>query len=192
MNICVFGASSSEIAQEYICLAEELGEEMAKRGHSLVFGGGATGLMGAVSRGVRNAQGISIGVSPRFFDKPGILDKECTEFVWTETMRERKQIMEERSDAVIVLPGGIGTYEEFMEMLTLKQLGRVDKPIVLFNIRGYYDPMKLLLQHTAKEGFMGERCLRLCEFAETVKEAVSMVEKIDESVSGDENWPCFR
>ena len=145
MNICIYGASSAELEQIYYDKTEELGRMMAKRGHGLVFGGGATGMMGAAARGVDSEDGYILGIAPRFFDKPGVLYENCSEFIFTETMRERKKLLEERSDATIVTPGGIGTYEEFFEILTLKSLHRLDRPIVLYNINGYYDRMKALL-----------------------------------------------
>ena len=91
-------------------------------------------------------------------------------------MRERKQLLEERSDATIVAPGGIGTYEEFFEILTLKSLGRIDRPIVLFNINGYYDGMKALLEHTAAEKFMDREILDLCGFMENPEEILDYIE----------------
>ena len=159
MNICIYGASSKSLAQEYFDAAEALGALMAQQGHTLVFGGGKSGLMGAVARGAHAHGGSIIGVAPRFFDEPGILFEDCTEFIYTETMRERKAIMEERSDAFIVLPGGIGTYEEFFEMLTLKQLGRHSKAMAMLNTRKYYDPMAAMLQNTVDEGFMSASCM---------------------------------
>ena len=137
MNICIYGASSEELKKIYYEKTEELGRLMAKRGHGLVFGGGETGLMGAAARGVSHEKGYILGISPKFFDQPGVLYQHCTEFIFTETMRERKHLLESRSDATIVVPGGIGTYEEFFEILTLKSLGRIDRPIVLYNIEGY-------------------------------------------------------
>ena len=134
MNICIYGASSEELKKIYYEKTEELGRLMAKRGHGLVFGGGETGLMGAAARGVSHEKGYILGISPKFFDQPGVLYQHCTEFIFTETMRERKHLLESRSDATIVVPGGIGTYEEFFEILTLKSLGRIDRPIVLYNI----------------------------------------------------------
>lgn len=154
MNICVYGASSDAIAEKYIKAAEKLGKEIASRGHSLVFGGGASGLMGAVVRGLQTKGGKSLGVAPSFFDKPGILHSSCDEFIFTETMRERKQIMEDRSDAFIMTPGGIGTFEEFFEILTLRQLGRHDKPIAVFNACGYYDELENMIKKAFNEGFM--------------------------------------
>ena len=131
MNICIYGASSATLEPVYYAEAEKLGELLASAGHALVFGGGREGLMGAAARGVHKMGGGIIGIAPRFFDEPGILYEHCTEMLYTDTMRERKQLMEERSQATVVLPGGIGTYEEFFEMLTLKQLGRTDRAIVI-------------------------------------------------------------
>ena len=145
MNICIYGASSAELKKIYYEKTEELGRLIGKRGHGLVFGGGKEGLMGAAARGVDREKGYILGIAPRFFDQPGVLYEHCTEFIFTENMRERKHLLESRSDATIVVPGGIGTYEEFFEILTLKSLGRIDRPIVLYNINGYYDRMKALL-----------------------------------------------
>lgn len=161
MNICIYGASSPDIDNSYFAPVEALGRTMAKRGFGLVFGGGAQGLMGAAVRGVIAAGGYSLGIAPKFFDKPGILQKDCSKFLYPETMRERKQLMEDHADAFIVLPGGIGTFEEFFEILTLKQLGRINKPIMLFNLNGYYDPLLRLLDETIAQGFMKPACRRL-------------------------------
>ena len=183
MNICIYGASSNKLAQEYYDAAEILGGLMAQQGHTLVFGGGQGGLMGAVARGAHAQGGSIIGVAPRFFDEPGILFEECTEFIYTETMRERKAIMEERSDAFIVLPGGIGTYEEFFEMLTLKQLGRHSKPMAMLNTRKYYDPMAAMLQNTVDEGFMSANCMELFGVCDTPAEVLEYVLKA-ETITG--------
>ena len=161
MNICVFGAASNAIADSYLKTVENFGAELAMRGHGLVFGGGATGLMGAVARGVAGAGGFLLGVAPHFFNTEGVLYQNCTEFIYTETMRERKQTMEDRSDAVVMVPGGIGTFEEFFEMLTLKQLGRNNKPIAVFNVNGYFDEMEAMLQKAAREQFMSAGTLDL-------------------------------
>ena len=175
MNICIYGASSRKLAQEYYDAAEALGALMTRQGHTLVFGGGQEGIMGAVARGAHAHGGKIIGIAPRFFDQPGILFADCTEFIYTDTMRERKALMEEHSEAFIVLPGGIGTYEEFFEMLTLKQLGRHNKPMVMLNTRGYYDPMAAMLQNTVDEGFMSADCLELYGVCNTPEEALDYV-----------------
>ena len=175
MNICIYGASSRKLAKEYYDAAEALGALMAQQGHTLVFGGGQEGIMGAVARGAHAHGGKIIGIAPRFFDRPGILFEECTEFIYTDTMRERKALMEEHSEAFMVLPGGIGTYEEFFEMLTLKQLGRHNKPMVMLNTRGYYGPMAAMLQNTVDEGFMSADCLELYGVCNTPEEALDYI-----------------
>lgn len=150
---------------------------MVQKGFGLVFGGGAQGLMGAAVRGVIAAGGYSLGIAPRFFDKPGILQKDCSEFLYPETMRERKQLMEERADAFIVLPGGIGTFEEFFEILTLKQLGRINKPIMLFNLNGYYGPLLRLLDETIAQGFMKPACRRLYAAFDDIETMLTAIQK---------------
>lgn len=176
MKICIYGASSRTLDEIYYTEAEKLGVFMAQRGHSLVFGGGAQGLMGAVAKGVHSEGGEILGIAPRFFDEPGILYEHCTEIILTETMRERKQLMEDKSEACIVLPGGIGTYEEFFEILTLKQLGRSSHAIVMLNTNGYFAPMQALLKHTAQERFMSENCLDIFSVADTPEAALEMLE----------------
>lgn len=175
MNICIYGASSTTLEPVYYEQAEKLGTLMAKAGHTLVFGGGREGLMGAAARGVHADGGEIIGIAPRFFDEPGVLYEHCTEMIYTDTMRERKQLMEEKSQATIVLPGGIGTYEEFFEMLTLKQLGRTDRAIVIVNTNAYYEPMQRLLEATAQSRFMSSNCLELYKLVDTPEQALDYI-----------------
>lgn len=161
MNICLYGASSTAIAKAYINPTEELGAKIAERGHTLVYGAGAAGLMGAAARGAYSRGGKIIGVVPSFLQVDGILFKDCTELIYTETMRERKEIMEQKSDAFIMTPGGIGTFDEFFEILTLKQLGRHSKPIAVFNINGYYDCLLAQLDNAVHKQFMTTNSLGL-------------------------------
>lgn len=161
MNICVYGASSNAIDKTYLEAGEKLGQEMAKRGHGLVFGGGAQGMMGAAARGVTTFDGEILGIAPSFFNVDGILYEKCTQFIYTETMRQRKQLMEEHADAFIMTAGGIGTFEEFFEILTLKQLGRHNKPIAILNTNGYYDSMEQMLRTAVEQNFMKAACLQL-------------------------------
>ena len=154
MKVCVFGASSRELAQVYYDEAYSLGAELARRGHVIVFGGGASGLMGAAARGAKSEGGYLIGVAPRFFDEPGILYEGCDEMLFTETMGERKKTMEDLSDAFVTLPGGIGTFEEFFEALTLKQLGRHAKAMAVLNTNGYYNELEAMMDRAVAEGFL--------------------------------------
>lgn len=176
MNICVYGASSENLEQIYYEEAFRLGKYLGERGHDLVFGGGNTGLMGAVARGFKEFDRQILGIAPRFFDKPGVIYKECTDFIFTDTMRVRKEYLEDKSEATIVLPGGIGTYEEFFEIYTLKSLGRIDRPIVLYNINGYYNSMKALLEHTARSNFMSSDKLDMYTVASNPEETLHYIE----------------
>lgn len=162
MRLCLYGASSNLIDKKYIEATEKLGEEMAKRGHTLVFGGGANGLMGAAARGATKAGGEILGISPKFFDVDGVLYDKCTEFIYTETMQERKHLLVTKSDGFIVMPGGPGTFDELFETLSLRQLGIHNKPIAVFNIDGYFDPLGQMLKNAYDGNFMTEEILQLC------------------------------
>lgn len=178
MKICVFGAASPNIDYEYIEKVEQFGIEMVKRGHSLVFGGGGHGLMGAAARGVHSAGGKILGVLPKFFDENNVevLCDFCDELIKPDTMRERKQIMEDNSDAFIVVPGGIGTFEEFFEILTLKQLCRHNKPIVIYNIKGYYDELIHSIDKAIEKGFIRKTCKDLYLTTDNVDEIFRYIE----------------
>lgn len=177
MNICVYGAAKESIGQIYKTTAELFGKEIAERGHTLVFGGGKYGLMGAVVRGVSKANGKSIGITPKFFCPDGVVYENCSEIYYTEDMRSRKALMEKKSDAFVVLPGGIGTYEEFFEMYTLLKLNQTKKPIAVFNINGYYNPFLKMLSATAEKGFMDKETLDLFLCSDDPKEIFDYLEQ---------------
>ncbi|MCH5187011.1 MAG: TIGR00730 family Rossman fold protein [Oscillospiraceae bacterium] len=181
MKICVFGAASPTIDEKYIKAVEELGEIMARRGHELVFGAGANGLMGAAARGVKRGGGRIHGVIPTFFEEEDIeaIYQECDELTFTASMRERKQTMEDCADAFIITPGGIGTFEEFYEILTLKQLGRHQKPIVIFNIEHYFNDLLAVMNCAVREGFITEKCLGLYTCVGEAEQAVRFAEDTD-------------
>lgn len=181
MNICVFGASSSIIHSSYIEQIEELGRELVKRGHGLVYGAGASGLMGAAARGAYELGGNIVGVVPDFFEDEdmgvdGRIFQNCTELIKTDSMRERKRIMEDMSDAFLIVPGGIGTFEEFFEVFTLKQLERHNKAIVILNVNGYYNPMLELLSASIEQGFLRKACLQLIKTSDNVYDALDYIE----------------
>ena len=178
MKIAVYGAASQLIDAVYIEKVEKLGEEMVERGHSLVFGGGGHGLMGAVARGVKRANGHILGVIQDFFIDQKIekICDFCDEMLTPITMRERKQIMEDRSDAFIIVPGGIGTYEEFFEILTLKQLCRHNKPIAIYNIDGYYNELIAAMNEAVNKKFIRPMCMEIFKVFDNTKELFEYVE----------------
>ena len=148
---------------------------LAGYGHTLIFGAGKFGIMGAVARGLRRKGGSAIGVIPTFFNESEVAFTDC-ELVYTETMRERKQIMEDRSDAFVMLPGGIGTFEEFFEILTLKQLRRHTKPIIIYNVNGYYDPLLNLIKTATAQNFMDKKCRNLYHVTDSADKVFEYLE----------------
>ena len=139
--ICVYSSSSNSIDPKYFEIAAGLGKEIAKNKDILLFGGGMRGLMGATATAVHSLGGKVIGVIPEALNQKGVVYETCDELIVTKDMRERKSIMDARSDAFIALPGGFGTLEELLEIITLKQLKYHKKPIVIINSNNFYDPM---------------------------------------------------
>lgn len=182
MFICVYGAASSLIDKSYIEAGEELGRRIAKRGHRLVFGGGNNGMMGAVARGVTEENGVTVGVIPKFFQDAGaeISYDKCTEYIFTETMSERKQFLEYTANAFIITPGGIGTFDEFFQALTLKQLGRHNKPMVIFDINGFYDEFAMALQKMVEQKFITDDCAQLCKVCTDIDEIFDYIENYNQ------------
>ena len=176
MNICVYGASSKTIDKSYLEAGEKLGRLMAERGHTLVFGGGQGGLMGAVARGMTAGKGYIIGISPRYFDVDGILYEGCDEIHVTDTMRERKQLMEDMSEAFVATPGGAGTFDELFEILTLKQVGRHNKPIVFLNTNNYYKPVFDLIDEAIEGNFMTAENRNLYAVFEDPEDLIDYIE----------------
>ena len=181
MKIAVYGAASSLIDDTYKQAGVELGKKMVDRGHSLVFGGGANGMMGSVAKGVYEKGGYILGVVPQFFHEANaeISFKNCSRYIYTDSMRERKKQMEENCDAFIISPGGIGTLDEFFEILTLKQLGRHNKAIVLFNINGFYDELDTMMTKSIQEKFITDDCKELYKVYTDVNEILDYIEKYD-------------
>lgn len=175
MNICVYGASSRLIDASFTEAGYDLGMKLAKRGYGLVFGGGDTGMMGAVARGAHDGGAHITGIAPSFFNVDGVLYPLSDELIYTETMRQRKQKMEDLSGAFIVSPGGIGTFEEFFEILTLKMLNRTQKPLIILNTDGYYDPMIAMMRHTAETSFMADCTFDLIYITDSADDALDYI-----------------
>jgi hypothetical protein len=178
MKICVFGAASALIDNKYIDEVERLGQKMAERGHSLVFGSGGAGLMGAAARGVKKGGGYILGVVPSFFKEGGVesLYEHCDKVIYTKTMRERKAIMEDEADAFIVVPGGVGTFEELYEIITLKQLLRHDKAIAILNIDGYYNGLEAFMKTAEERKFITASCLNLYSMFDDVDKLLDYIQ----------------
>ena len=184
MRICVYGAGSTKIKSKYIDESYRLGEEIAKRGHSLVFGGGSTGVMGAVSKGALDNNGKVIGIAPKWMEKFEGICRECDEFIYTESMKERKNLFLEKSDAFIIAPGGIGTLEELFEIITWKQLGLYPKPIVILNTNGFFDKVLSFLDQLIEQNFMREehkKMWKVVDKAEEILPAIRSFEAWDNS-----------
>ena len=154
MRICLYGSGSRNIDEIYTDEAYRLGCEIAKRGHSLVFGGGDTGMMGACAKGVRDNDGKSLGIAPPWIGNFEPLCDDCSEFIYVDSMDERKNKFVENSDAFIISPGGIGTLDEFFEIITLRKLKQHDKEIIVFNINHFYDTMLKMIEEMGEKGFL--------------------------------------
>ena len=174
-TVCVFCASSEQVAEEHRVVARELGRAIAAEGWALMYGGGNIGLMGEVARAALSQGGHVTGVIPHLLADREVALEDVTNLVRTDTMRERKAAMDEGSDAFVVLPGGIGTLEEVVEILTLKQLGYHDRPIVLLDPSGYWAPLVALLQTMVDEGLAQPELLQLQEHVASTAQAIAMV-----------------
>ena len=175
-NVCVFCASSAQIDRRYLDDARELGRRLAEGGWRCVNGGGAVGLMGAVTDGTLDAGGEVTGVIPKFMVDNGWCYDRLEDVIITADMHQRKQTMSEMADAVIALPGGVGTLEELLETLTWRQLGLVKTPVIILNTLGYYDRLLAMLRHAIDEGFMKTSHAALWQVAATPADAIALLE----------------
>ena len=155
-SLCVYCGSRPGNQPEFTQAAQKVGRWIGEHGGQLVYGGGSSGLMGTVAQATLDAGGRVIGIIPRALVEKEYANHSCTELIVVETMHERKRLMAEHSQAFLALPGGIGTFEEFFEVWTWRQLGYHDKPVGLLNIAGYYDSLQTFLEHSVKSEFMGD------------------------------------
>ena len=174
-SVCVYSASSTQIDEEYVAVARELGNLLGQAGIRVVNGAGRMGLMAAVADAALEVGGSVTGVIPRFMVEQGWQHDGLTELIVTADMHERKRLMASMSDGVIALPGGCGTMEELLEIITWKQLGLYLKPVVVLNTDGFYDPLLAMLARAVERHFMREQHRALWTVAASVDEAVDML-----------------
>lgn len=162
-SICVYCGARPGHDPRFVDAASRVGSWIGHHGGQLVYGGGNNGLMGVVADATLAAGGTVVGVIPESLVIKEFAKQDCTELHIVQTMHERKQKMAERADAFVALPGGIGTFEEFFEVWTWRQLGYHDKPIGLLNVAGYYDGLSQFINSSVKEGFIGDWQMGLIE-----------------------------
>lgn len=177
MNICLYGSGSTKIDSIYTDEAYKLGCMVAKKGHTLIFGGGDTGMMGACAKGVHDNNGSSVGIAPEWIGNFEPLCKDCSEFIYVDTMDERKKNFVKYADAFIISPGGIGTLDEFFEIITLKKLKKIDDKIIVFNIDHFYDKMLEMIDDMADKGFLYKQ--------QEVFKVATTIDEIFEYLEGD-------
>ncbi len=176
-RVCVFCASSSKVSQVYIGEAEKLGRQLADSNIAMNYGGGAVGLMGAIANEMLKHGGAVRGVIPTFMVAVEWEHKGVQDMVHVATMAERKQLLVKDVDAVIALPGSTGTLEELLEVLSNKKLGLFQKPVILLNTNGFFDPMLMMFQKMAEENFMRYEHLELFQVIDMAKEVIPAIEK---------------
>lgn len=186
-SLCVYCSSSDRLDPKYYAVAAQLGRQMAHRRWTLVYGGGRTGLMGALARGAKENGGRVVGVIPEFMKARELEFTEADELISVLTMRERKMLMETRADAFVALPGGWGTLEEVLEILTLAHLEVLRKPVVILNQDGYYDDLLRLFDRIVEEKFMHATIRGKFAVARTAEEIFPLIENWSHG-PGDAKW----
>lgn len=174
-RVAVYAASSSQVSSEYIDAAAELGRTLAAEGIEIVYGAGKVGLMGTLADAALDAGGKVTGVIPQFMVDNGWCREKLTNLIVTPDMHTRKEKIVSLADATIALPGGVGTLEELMEIITWKQLGLYANPIVILNTRGYFNPLKEMLERAMEEKFMREIHRNLWSIADTPRQAADLI-----------------
>lgn len=174
-SVCVYCGSRPGADAAYAAAATDLGEALARENWRLVYGAGDVGLMGLVARATQDAGGETFGVIPVHLMQMEVGKRDLTRFIVTENMHERKKVMFMNSDAVVVLPGGAGTLDEFFEVLTWAQLGLHSKPMVLLNTAGFWDPLMNLIDHVINRGFAAASLKDLIFMANRPEDAMGIL-----------------
>ena len=168
-SVCVYCGARPGRNPAYVAEAEKLGESLAARGMRLVYGAGDVGIMGTIARAAQTAGGETFGVIPTHLIDLEVGKEDLDRFIVTETMHERKKVMFMNADAIVLMPGGAGSLDEFFEVLTWAQLERHAKPIIVANIEGYWNPLLALIDHVVDEGFADGSVKGLFEIASDVE-----------------------
>ena len=176
MNICLYGSGSRKTPEKYTNESYKLGSLLAKNNHTLIFGGGDTGMMGACAKGVHDNNGKSIGIAPEWIGEFEPLCETCSEFIYVDSMNDRKQEFLNNTDVFIISPGGIGTLDEFFEIITLKKLGVHNKLIIVLNIYNFYDTMIKMINEMDEKGFLYKQ-KELFKVATKVEEIFEIINK---------------
>jgi len=171
-SVTVYCSSSSAIPKAYPEAGAALGKAIAKQGWALVYGGNFVGLMATVAQAARDAGGKVIGITPQLMHDKGMSDTKADELVVTNDMRDRKALLERRGDAFVALPGGLGTFEELFEIIVGKQLAYHNKPIVLLNVAGYYDPLIAMIDHAIEQKFIKPKARDLYHVSNDVSDCI--------------------
>lgn len=174
-RVCVYSASSTKIDTVYFECAAELGKLLARQHIHLINGAGRMGLMAACANAVLENGGEVTGIIPQFMVEQGWQHNGLTRLIETSNMHERKELMAELSDGIIALPGGCGTMEELLEIITWKQLGLYLKPIVILNVKNFFDPLIEMLQRAVEENFMRPEHAKIWQIADTPSQAVELL-----------------
>lgn len=179
-RICIYCASSNKVAQKHFEATDILAESLVKQGITAVYGGGSAGLMGRLANTMLANGGKVVGVLPRFMEKVEWGHKGLTELILVEDMHERKKLLIQGVDAVVALPGGCGTLEELMEVITLKRLGKFTKPIIILNLDGFYNPLIDLLERMIEEKFMRPEHRGIWQVVATPEEILAAIQNAPE------------
>jgi uncharacterized protein (TIGR00730 family) len=192
MRICVYCASSAKIDQAYFNATEKLALEFVRSGIEIVYGGGATGLMGKLADTIIDNGGKIKGIMPKFMNEVEWAHKKVEDFEFTDTMHERKAKFLVDIDGLVTLPGGTGTLEELLEAITLKRLGLFSKPIVILNTNGYYEPLKQMLEKCVSEYFMMDKHLRMWTFVNEPEEVIPALQAAGDWDEGAIQFATYR
>lgn len=186
-TVCVYCGSSNVIAKPYLEAARAMGRVLAQRGLALIYGGGSTGMMGALADTALEGGAQVIGILPQIFDTPVLAHPSLSEMRITDSMHTRKAMMIEAADGFIALPGGLGTFEELFEVLTWAQIGLHSKPVGLLNVRAYFDPLLALIDHARAEGFMYDEHRALLVSSEDPSDLIDQLKQY-RPPAGLERW----